>query len=125
MRNIEANLALSLEGIMRNMNKHIGILSLTEAPFNPSMWAHYAENGSGYAIEFDESNRFFSRLPNDAQDCGKIAPVKYTDKPIKIEIEPDQLKIPYDIFFIRSRLKTRVSISALTPSRWDRGRLAL
>ena len=25
----------------------------------------------------------------------------------------------------RSRLKTRVSLSALTPSRWDRGRLAL
>lgn len=30
MRNIEANLALGLEDIMRNINKRIGILSLTE-----------------------------------------------------------------------------------------------
>ena len=31
----------------------------------------------------------------------------------------------YTRTLLRSRLKTRVSISALTPSRWDRGRLAL
>ena len=103
MRNIEAELALGLEGIMRNMNKYIGILSLTEDPLNSSMWVHYAANGSGYAIELDESNRFFSRLPNDARDCGKITPVKYTDKPIKVEIEPDQLKIPYDLLFTKKK----------------------
>ena len=103
MRNIEANLALGREDIMRNINKQIGILSLTEDPFNTSMWAHYATDGSGYAIEFDESNRFFHRLPSDARDCGEITPVKYTDQPIEIEIEPDQSKIPYELLFTKKK----------------------
>ena len=103
MRNIEANLALGLKDIMRNINKRIGRLSLTEDPFNTSMWAHYAADGSGYAIEFDKSNRFFRRLPSDVRGCGKIKPVKYTDKPIKIEIEPDQLKIPYELLFTKKK----------------------
>ncbi|MCY4604598.1 MAG: hypothetical protein OXE49_10240 [Gemmatimonadetes bacterium] len=50
MRNIEANLALGLEDIMRNINKRIGILSLTEDPFNTSMWAHYARLVMGSEI---------------------------------------------------------------------------
>ena len=103
MRNIKANLAHDLEVIMRNINRNIGILSLTEDPLNTLMWAHYAADGSGYAIELDESNRFFSRLPKDARDCGKITPVKYTDQPIKAELEPNQLKISYDIFFIKKK----------------------
>lgn len=103
MRNIEANLALGREGIMRNINKQIGILSLTEDPFNTSMWTHYATDGSGYAIEFDESNWFFHRLPSDARDFGEITPVKYTDQPIEIEIEPDQLKIPYELLFTKEK----------------------
>ena len=103
MRNIEADCARSREGIVRNMNKQIGILSLTEDPLNILMWAHYAANGSGYAIGLDESNRFFSRLPKDARDCGKITPVKYTDQPVEIEIEPDQSKIPYDLLFTKKK----------------------
>lgn len=67
------------------------------------MWTHYAADGSGYAIEFDESNRFFHRLPSDARDCGEITPVKYTDQPIEIEIEPDQLKIPYELLFTKKK----------------------
>ena len=103
MRNKEANLALGRKDIMRNINKRIGILSLTEDPFNTSMWAHYAADGSGYAIEFDKSNRFFRRLPSDARDCGEITPVKYTDQPVEIEIEPDQSKIPYDLLFTKKK----------------------
>ena len=103
MQNIETELTHELEILMRNINKHIGILSLTEDPFNTLMWAHYASNGSGYAIEFDESNQFFHRRHNDAQDCGEITPVEYTNQPIKIEFEPSPPKINPDLLFTKKK----------------------
>ena len=103
MQNIETELTHELEILMRNINKHIGILSLTEDPFNTSMWAHYASSGSGYAIELDESNQFFHRLPSDAQYCGEITPVKYTDQLIKIEFESTPSKINPDLLFTKKK----------------------
>lgn len=41
------------------MDKAVGVLSLTEKPDHPLMWSHYANNHSGLALAFDETNEFF------------------------------------------------------------------
>ena len=103
MQNIEKERIHEREIIMKQINNFIGVLSLTEDPFNILMWVHYASNGSGYAIEFDESNQFFHQLPSDARDCGEITPVKYTDQPVKIEFEPSRLEISHSLLFTKKK----------------------
>lgn len=102
-QNIETEPELEHSIIMENINKFIGILSLTGDPFNKSMWDRYASNGSGYTIEFDESNPFFYRRSNDRLGCGEIKPVTYTDQLIEVELESSGFNIPYDLLFTKKK----------------------
>lgn len=47
----------------------IGILSLSSSVTNPTMWAYYAEDGTGFACEFDTSHVFFDRRRSLQDDC--------------------------------------------------------
>src|SRR6185503_18556761 len=49
---LEALTSIFREPITEGLNKHIGVLSLSEKPDHPLMWAHYAENHKGFVIEF-------------------------------------------------------------------------
>jgi len=42
-----------------SLSAQIGILSLAERPDNLLMWSHYAQNHTGFVIEFDEEHSFF------------------------------------------------------------------
>jgi hypothetical protein len=47
--------------IMFCLKNGFGILTLTEAPDNLLMWAHYAKNYTGFCIGFNSNNWFFSK----------------------------------------------------------------
>lgn len=41
------------KGIVENMNKTVGILSLSSVNDNPLMWSHYSDGQSGFCVGFD------------------------------------------------------------------------
>lgn len=56
----EASFAIDNNAVGRDYYaRNFGILSLTEAPDNLLMWAHYADSHRGVVIGFDESHAFF------------------------------------------------------------------
>lgn len=73
-----------LIGLYNQSDSHrteIGILSLTIKNDNILMWAHYAENNTGFCLIFDGTNEFFS----------KSIPVNYDKKLLVINVlkKPD------------------------------------
>jgi hypothetical protein len=60
--------ARDLRSQMHNMLRAgVGILSLSETPTHPLMWAHYADEHRGMLLSLDDQHRFFDRRrgPND------------------------------------------------------------
>ncbi len=47
-----------ISGKMAKLKESLVILSLTRTPFNPLMWAHYAENHGGFVIGYDIQDEF-------------------------------------------------------------------
>lgn len=47
-------------GVTEMANAGIGVLCLTENPDNLLMWAHYSESHTGFLVEFDTSDPFFT-----------------------------------------------------------------
>jgi hypothetical protein len=80
-------IALTVEGnhnfgsSMRNMiDDNVGVLSLTQRYDNLSMWAHYAQEHSGFVIEFEPDSPFFN-YPESIFDVFKTKQaVKYINK---------------------------------------------
>ena len=61
----------------------IGILSLTEAPDDLLMWAHYADSHRGFAIQFDERHDFFAPKAFEDQTFS-LTKVEYTnERPVR------------------------------------------
>jgi hypothetical protein len=79
----------ALEGMMpalrqvlsENLNKHIGVLCLSEVPFNELMWSHYAEGHTGLVIEFDSDHGYFNQRRTDQDEFGHLRKVVYDDRP--------------------------------------------
>jgi len=71
--------------IHQHFGAEIGILSLSEDPINDLMWAHYAKDHSGFVLEFDESNEFFSRKRSDGDEFYHLRKVQYIDRPLNAE----------------------------------------
>lgn len=49
--------------IIELLSCHLGILSLCQSETNEHMWTHYASEGKGIAVTFDESHPFFMQYP--------------------------------------------------------------
>ncbi|MDO7084664.1 DUF2971 domain-containing protein [Pseudocolwellia sp. AS88] len=49
------------ENIVDNMSKVLGVFSLSTDALNEHMWVMYATEGTGIAVEFDESHSFFEK----------------------------------------------------------------
>jgi hypothetical protein len=47
--------------IIESMSKTLGVFSLSTDPLNEHMWVMYATEGTGIAVEFDESHSFFEK----------------------------------------------------------------
>ncbi len=55
------------EIVWNKVNELFGVLSLSEDPVQPVMWAHYASNSSGFLIGFDTTHEWFQGEDADGQ----------------------------------------------------------
>ena len=44
-----------------SMNRDLGVTCFSKQPYNPLMWAHYANNHNGFCLEFDVGDPFKSK----------------------------------------------------------------
>ncbi|MGD0338239.1 MAG: DUF2971 domain-containing protein [Bacteroidota bacterium] len=61
------------------MNKRIGVLSLTNTPNNIPMWAHYSKVHQGFVIVFNAEHKYFNGGLVDDKDFGKLKEVIYEE----------------------------------------------
>ncbi len=71
------------QGLMARLNDNLGVLSLSRTEDNLLMWSHYADEGKGLVIGFDDEHAFFKQ-PNLAGRSTRPIPVVYTNKRSKI-----------------------------------------
>jgi hypothetical protein len=90
------------EIVLRQINKQIGVFSLTETDNNELMWSHYAGNHTGYVVGFDTNTDFFSRRKNDPIGCGELMNVIYSDNTPVVYVDPGNLEIPKELFFTKT-----------------------
>ncbi|WBL24260.1 DUF2971 domain-containing protein [Zunongwangia sp. HGR-M22] len=55
----------SLSDAQSNVNRDIGILSLTKKWNNTLMWSHYSNSHKGFCVGFDPTNKYFDDYIND------------------------------------------------------------
>jgi len=65
--------------IHEKMDKHFGILSLSEVADNVLMWSHYAADHTGFVLGFDATNPHFDERKSEADDLRHLRPVVYAD----------------------------------------------
>jgi hypothetical protein len=73
----EANLQKSIAIIYEVNDKNFGILSLSEDPSNSLMWAHYADGGQGFLVEFDPTHSWFWGKREERDDLRHLRRVSY------------------------------------------------
>lgn len=73
-------------GLYKGFNENIGVLSLTEKPDNLLMWAHYAQNHKGFAIEFESDHEFFHQQLSPSDELRYVRKVQYLDQRPNIRI---------------------------------------
>jgi hypothetical protein len=68
--------------ILNGINNTFGILSLSENDDNILMWSHYSAHHTGFVIEFDDNNAFFSKTNNISGIPEYVKKVHYSkDRP--------------------------------------------
>jgi hypothetical protein len=72
----------NIEQILMNVGGQLVGLSLSEDELNSMMWAHYAEQGRGFVLEFDTGDSFFSKSPTTGK-TRRLQKVEYFDEPIE------------------------------------------
>jgi hypothetical protein len=65
------------------LQSKVGILSLSEDPTHPLLWAHYAQSHKGFAIEFDTTHAFFNRRRSETDELYHLRKVIYADRSMK------------------------------------------
>lgn len=86
-----------LKSILDDLRNTVAILSLTRAPSNPLMWAHYGQEHSGFVVGYDVSDSFLSSdeynlIPVSAGD------VVYTSTKSPHILDPDMMNRIQNIF---------------------------
>lgn len=69
--------------LMARLSDDLGVLSLSRTEDNLLMWSHYADEGKGLVIGFDDEHEFFKQ-PSLAGTPTRPIPVVYTNKRSKI-----------------------------------------
>lgn len=85
--------------IYDGLNKTIGILSLSATPLSPPMWANYAENSTGFALEFDTAHSFFNGRRSEKDEFYHLREVVYADR----QPSATMMDMPFDTFVLKSR----------------------
>jgi len=60
------------------LNRHVGVLCLSELKDSILMWGHYTENHQGLTVGFDADHPFFSRRRSDQDEFGFLRRVEYS-----------------------------------------------
>lgn len=93
--------ASSHKTLRTQMDKNIGILSLSEDPRVSLMWSHYCGNHTGFVIELDASHGFFARQSSGYPDIGTLEKVHYAENRPQVDI--CKLKILPSHFLVKDR----------------------
>lgn len=91
-----------LERAKKNLNTHLGILSLTRRWDSTLMWAHYTNSHKGLCIGFDSQNPFFSAYRQIADKEKIFMPVAYRDERIQVPIEKG-VSIDFQVVLSKSK----------------------
>ncbi len=83
------------EQLYTPLTTKLGILSLTEDPCNMAMWAHYAQEGKGFVLQFDADHAFFHQRVGPNDDLREIRPVAYQQRAPKALTELDAELVLY------------------------------
>lgn len=62
------------------LNKHVGMLSLSEIHNSHLLWSHYASAHRGFVIEFDTDNDFFYKRRSENDELNYLRKVNYCDR---------------------------------------------
>jgi len=68
-----------VELVLESLGTKLGILSLSETPSSPVMWAHYAADHSGFLIVFDQRSPWFWAKKGDLDEFRHIRKVTYLE----------------------------------------------
>jgi Protein of unknown function (DUF2971) len=95
--------------LKEGLNKHLGILSLTNTNENIKMWSHYAQNHEGFVIEFNPENSFFKTNLNKNIRLKNLRKVKYSDRPQFEFFDFQKTELEYfeyiadNVFYLKSK----------------------
>ena len=64
-------------------NDKLGIFSLSRTEHSLLMWSHYANEGKGFVLAFDDNHEFF-KLPDMDGNITEPISVNYSSKRIKV-----------------------------------------
>lgn len=78
---VDAFFPILKKSLFDMLGSSLGILSLSEAPDNLLMWAHYAANHTGFVIEFDDKHPWFWAKLAETDEFRHLRKVSYLDKP--------------------------------------------
>jgi hypothetical protein len=81
------------------INRHIGVLCLTERPDDPVMWSHYAQSHRGFVIQLDSEHAFFNQRRSDADEFGYLRKVRYDERPSTVLTNVDSA----DVFCVKGK----------------------
>ena len=75
---------------------NFGILSLTEIPYDVPMWAHYADGGRGYLIEFNPGHSWFHGKRDERDSFRHLRQVVYVSlRPQKYLLDTTEMDFLY------------------------------
>lgn len=94
---LESCIPMAKEKFSENINKHIGVLCLSEAWDNQLMWSHYADSHKGFVIEFNPQHSYFNQQRSPVDEFGYLRQVKYAERPSVALTNLESL----DVFFVK------------------------
>jgi hypothetical protein len=88
--------------ILRQNLDVIGVLSLSEANNDLTMWAHYADNHHGFVIEFDTSHAPLVQQHDETGWQGRPAPVQYRQERPRVHCDSLELQLPDELVLVKT-----------------------
>jgi hypothetical protein len=85
---------------LEDVNKKIGILSLSRRSDSVVMWAHYGAKHSGFVLGFDPEHPFFKQEAHDPECITSLQPVVYASK--RLELDMARIVIDPNIFLTKN-----------------------
>jgi hypothetical protein len=80
-RKVDASFVPEINAMMhKNFAEQLGVFSLSEVKDDQLMWSHYARSHQGFVIEFDPTDRYFTRRNVPTDDLWQLQKVAYAER---------------------------------------------